>query len=114
MHAIMTPILELVHNYHQDGREMTKKRILMHAIVTPILKLVHNYHHDGREMACYTTYHQSVHMRCERQTQLLLVRDLGGKLITHHVGPLFDHTKRRQNGVTQISAMLRRTQSTQR
>ena len=30
----------LKHNIH----------ILMHAILTPILKLAHNYRHDGREM----------------------------------------------------------------
>ena len=32
----------------------------MHAIVTPILKLVHTYLHDGREMIVHTTHPHAV------------------------------------------------------
>ena len=34
----------------------------MHAIVKPILTLVHNYRHDGREMTFYTTHLQPLHI----------------------------------------------------
>ena len=62
----------------------------MHAIVTPILTLAHNYRHDGREMTFYTT-HQIHTSRCKWVYMWVIYHFYFSQLTNSNPGKPFIH-----------------------